>query len=250
MKTIIIALLLVALVSVGNNKAETYVSFNGGFYIQYPDDWTQVSYLTADVFLSRSSKDKSILNYEAVFAPKTSSPFFANDYLILTIETMDWLYEYREDSIVEEMKQGFGEGIEYFPSWDKPGDVKTNQPVYDQEHRILSVVNDIVEGDKVVKKNMLVRRFYDKGVANFYFYSLDSVFEQSQTKFREIVKSFGTENVQQQLPQEKVKVASDVGSDRTIDIKTMLIAIGLAVVIVGAILFHMRAAAKRKEKTV
>lgn len=239
---------LFTMVALGNSaRAEVYVSFNGGFYIEYPQEWRQVEYLTADAFLSMRSVGQPVMKYEAVFAPKNSSPFFQNEYLILAIDTMDWLYEYREDSIVAEMKENFGKDIQYFPSWDKPGNVSSDAPIYDREKRVLSVVTDVTEDDKILKKNFFVRKFYDKGIANFYFFAPDSTFEQSLVTFRQIVNSFGTDNIEQKIPKETAKIVSENGADRTINYKTMLLALGLGVLVVAAILIKMRSASKHKK---
>ncbi len=233
-------LILTLLIS-SNAAADTYVSFKGKFYIQYPEDWVQVPYLTADMFLSRSGSDPTALNYEAVFAPKSSSPFFAADYLILTVDTAEWLYDYQIDSVVDEMTKTFGKDMEYFPSWDQPTDLKSNTPVYDKSNKILTVISDVVAGDRIVKKNLMVKKFHDKGVANFYFYAPDSTFEQSKKVFQGIVNSFSTENVSQAVPKEVGKVSGDSNTNK-ISFRQMLIPIGAALLILIVLLIRLRKA--------
>ena len=243
---IIIGLSLLTFLISGNAAADTYVSFKGKFYIQYPEDWLQVPYLTADMFFTRSGSDPSVLNYEAVFAPKTSSPFFATDYFILTVDTMEWLYDYQIDSVVDEMIKTFGKDMEYFPSWDKPTDLKSNTPVYDKKNKILTVINDVVSGDRIVKKNLMVKKFHDKGIANFYFYSPDSTFEQSKTIFHGIVNSFNTENINQAVPKEAGKV-SDSTDKNELDYRQMAIPLGAAVIILIILLIRLRKSKTRKQ---
>jgi hypothetical protein len=218
--------------------AKTFVSFKGGFYFDYPEDWDQVPYLTADLFLSRSAQDQAALNYEAVFAPKSSSPFFATDYLILAVDTVEWLYDYQIDSVVEEMEKTFGEDMKYFPSWDQPTDLKSNSPVYDKSNRILTVTSDIVSGDRIVKKNLMVKKFYDKGIANFYFYSPDTLFEKSKVVFQEMVNSFSVENVAQAVPKEEGKVGG--GESDELSFRKMLVPIGAALIILIVLLVRLR----------
>ncbi len=238
-------LILTALIS-GNAAASTYVSFKGKFYIEYPDDWLQVPYLTADVFLKKSGSDPSSLNYDAVFAPKSSSPFFANDYLMLTVDTLEWLYDFQIDSVVDEMSKTFGKEVQYFPSWDKPANLQSNTPVYDKKNKIITVINDIVAGGKVVKKNLMVKKFHDKGIANFYFYAPDSTFEKSKTIFQGIVNSFSTENVSQAIPKEAGKVSDPADRDK-LNFRQMLIPIGAAFIILLILLARLRKAKKRKQ---
>ena len=49
-------------------------------------------------------------------------------------------------------------------------------------------------------------KFYDQGIANFYFYSPDSMYEDSKPIFANIVESFSTENLEAPSTNE-VKVA-------------------------------------------
>jgi len=245
-KMVLLFLLATTIMMAGSVYAATYVCFRGSFYIQYPDDWLQVPYLTADMFLSRTATDQSALNYEAVFAPKTSSPFFATDYLILTLDSMEWLYDYQIDSVVEEMNKSFGENIEFFRIEELPSDFRSNQPVYDKNKKVISVVNDILSGDKVVRKNLTVKKFYDKGVANFYFYSPDSLFERSRSVFDGIVSSFSTENIQQAIPKEEGKVGD--GKSDSLDKRKMLIPGGVGFIILVILLIRLRKAAKAKKQ--
>ncbi len=245
-KTLWPALLVGALIISVNINAGTYVSFRGGFFIAYPEDWVQVPYLTADVFLSQMGTDQSALDYEAVFAPKTSNPFFATDYLILALDSVEWLYDYQMDSVVDEMKKSFGEDVEYFQIEELPSEFRSKKPVYDKNKKLITVVNDILAGDKIVRKNLTAKKFYDKGVANFYFYSLDSLFEKSRPLFEGIVNSFSTENVQQAIPKEEVRV-SDGKSDKKIDWRKIFIP-GGGVFIILMILAIRRLRAKRAKK--
>lgn len=246
MRTIFLGLALFTFLISGNISADTYVSFKGKFYIQYPEDWLQVPYLTADMFLSRTGSDPTALNYEAVFAPKSSSPFFATDYLILTVDTLEWLYDYQIDSVVDEMTKTFGKDMEYFPSWDQPTDLKSNTPVYDKNNKILTVMSDVVAGDRIVKKNLMVKKFHDKGVANFYFYSPDSTFEQSKKDFQEIVNSFSTENVSQAVPREEGKISGDAKSNE-ISFRQMLIPIGAALLVLIILLIRLKKAKTKNQ---
>src|SRR5574341_1927071 len=146
---ILMTLILALVLETGVNAAN-YVSYRGGFYIQYPDDWVQVPYLTADMFLARTAPDPTTLNYEAIFAPKSSEPFFATDYLILTLDSVEWMFPYMVDSVVDEMNKSFMENLEYYRIEELPSDLRTGRPVFDQNKKMISVVNDILAGDKIV----------------------------------------------------------------------------------------------------
>jgi hypothetical protein len=136
--------------------------------------------------------------------------------------------------------------MKYFPSWDQPTDLKSNTPVYDKNNKILTVINDVVAGDKIVKKNLMVKKFHEKGIANFYFYAPDSTFEQSQKVFQGIVNSFSTENVNQAVPKEAGKV-SDTNDKDKLDYRKMLIPIGAALMILIILLIRMRKSKTKKQ---
>lgn len=198
---------LVVLTCVSAGSARSYVSLNGGFYISYPDDWVQVDYNTVDAFLAINDAGSPIFNYEAVFAPDSSRPFIDGQYFILTLDTVGELDSQQIDSVLDEMKQTFGKGIKYYPVGDIQSDLKSRAPEYDSEAKIISVLNDIVLRGKTQKQLLLMTKFYDKGIASFYFYSHDSLLEQSRSRFEEIVLSLSTEDIESAFPTEKVSMA-------------------------------------------
>ncbi len=210
-------IVLMMLVSVAG--AKTYVSLNGEFYITYPDEWDQVDYNTVDMFLARSNADQTMFDYDAVFAPSTSMPFFIADYLILTVEKVGELTDKEIDSVLEEYSQTFQNGITYVPTDNFLADLRSDAPGYDRDNKVVTVLSDILQGQEAVKKNLIMTKFYEHGVATFYFYSTDSLFETSKETFEAIVSSFSTENIQDVIPREEVKVA-DIETDEEGNVKT------------------------------
>lgn len=188
-------------------SAENYVSYEGKFYITIPDDWTQVDYRTVDAFLTRNQASTETFQYEAVFAPKTSLPFFANDYLILNVDPVGEMSQESIDSVLTELKKIFGKSIKYDPVSNLMADLKSSTPVYDEKTKTVSILNRIVEKGQPVKKNLLVMKFYDQGIASFYFYSPDSLYEQSRQVLLDILNSFSTENYKDAAPKENLKIA-------------------------------------------
>jgi len=237
----------IVLLLAGNVYGGTYVSFKGGYYFNYPDEWEQVPYLTADMFFRRTEIGAEALDYEAVFAPKTSSPFFQTEYLIITTDSLEWLYDYQIDSVVEDMERSFGEDITFRPSWDAPTDLKSNSPVYDKENRIITVVNDIYSANKIAKRNLMVKKFYDKGIANFYFYAPDSLFAERRPVFVSIVNSFSTENVSEAVPEEEGKVSSAAQKEE-LNYRNMLIPIGAAILIALILVIRLKRAKRLKSQ--
>ena len=243
MKKTVIAILFLA---AANLSAETYVSFKGGFYFEYPENWIQVDFNTADLFLSRSATDLSSMEYEAVFAHAESSPFFAGEYLILKLDTLEWLYEYKEDSIVEAVEASLGQKLLKKSVWEHLADTNSVNPVYDSENKIIFIQSDLTQGIEIIKRSIFIKKMYDKGVAEFYFFAPLDTFESSKEVFKNIVMSFSTENVNQALPTEELKVAEF--DDDTDDSRTIMIALAAALLIIIAVIFRSKMAAKRKEE--
>lgn len=206
---IIAALLTVMATTV---LASTYVSHMGQFYITYPDDWEQIDYNTVDLFLTRSGAEQQMYDYDAVLAPSTSSPFFAGDYLILTVEKTGELSDEQIDSILADYANTFQKGIVNLTTDEFPADVDSDAPVYDPAKKVITVLNDIYQGQQVIKKNLIMVKFYEHGIASFYFYSPDSLFQASKATFENIFASFSSENLDAAIPPEEVKVA-DIETD-------------------------------------
>jgi hypothetical protein len=189
-------------------EAKTYASFGNGFYFTYPDDWQQVPYSTIDEYLARGNAGRPLYNYDAAFAPDSSDPFFSGEYLIVYVDTVGQLSDKQIDSTLDKMSETFGTGIKYFPVGDFLTNVKSKEPNYDKDRKLVSVVTDITSNDGSVKKNLIMMKFYDKGIASFYFYAPEKMFDAAKTKFEEMVDSFGSGDIAKALPKESVKVAN------------------------------------------
>ena len=186
------------------------------------------------------------MEYEAVFAPAESSPFFAGEYLILKLDTLEWLYEYKEDSIVEAVEKELGQKLLKTSVWDHLADTNSMVPVYDTENKIIFIQSDLTQGIEIIKRSIFIKKMYDKGVAEFYFFAPVETFESSKEVFKNILISFSTENVNQALPTEELKVA-EFDDDTDIP-STIMITAAAALLIIIAIIVRMKMAAKRKEE--
>jgi hypothetical protein len=237
---IILALLVTA-------SARNFVSYRGGFYIELPEGWDQVDYKSVDLFLSRNQAGATTYDYEGVFSPTSNRPFFNGDYLTLTFDSTSKMDQKTVDSILTDLKSMFGVGIRYEPLGNLGTKLHSREPVYDKEQNLIYVNNDVEQADKSIKKNLLIMKLFDKGVASFYFYAPDSTFEESRYTFLNIVNSFSTENFDSVIPKESVSVAnvddreipepeedSDAGSSRRTIAITAVLGAAVIVIIVAA----------------
>jgi hypothetical protein len=234
------ALVVVALTH-STEPAQRYVSLNGGFYFSYPDEWAQVDYWLVDNYLMTTFQklqldstldslfDSTIFNYEAVFAQKDVPYFYSGEYLILTVDTVGKLKDWQIDSVLIELVEDIGHIVEYHRFSDFLADPKLDVPVYDTLDGMAALLTE-VPGDGL-KKSLTVMKFYDKGVATFYFYTPDSLFDASKERFERVLASFSID-MEKALPKEKVKIADleDVGKKKS-STKTFLF-FGVALVLI------------------
>ena len=215
---IVTTALLIMMIGSSVVLAENYVSWTGGFYVALPDDWEQIDYQTVDVFLISNQAGSDVLDYDAVFAPSSSILFFTGDYMILTVDTVGELTQTQIDSVLNQMRKTFGRDIKYYPVADFISDLKSNAPSYDADEKLITVVSDIVQQEQVTKKLMHMTKFYEQGLATFYFYSPDSLFDQSKDIFKDIAQSFSTEDIEAAAGHQEVRVA-DLDSKETAEDK-------------------------------
>jgi hypothetical protein len=125
----------------------------------------------------------------------------------LTVDAVGVLSKEQKDSILNEFGRSFAKRFKYAPMRDYLVNLKSENPNYDREKQIASVLNDVRQNDEAFKKNLLMLKFYEKGVARFFCYSPDSVFDASKTIFEQMINSFSTENIDAAFAPEEVKMA-------------------------------------------
>ena len=257
--TLLLLLALITAPAAGQEPEQTiYFSSNGKFVINYPDTWNQMDYNTVDYFLMTSDASQQALNYDAVFALKESIPFHEGPYLILTVDTSGPLNQAEVDSLLEQLGETFGEGIKYFPTGDYLADLESHAPNWDAEKRQITILNNITEQYKIIKRNLWVMQLYDGGITNFYFFAPDSLFVQYRPIFEQIINSFSTENLDAVIPKQKHKLADIKDSpdvdDESDSYKYISIYAGLVAIFIIIIASRKRRRAKRdkeeKEETI
>ena len=239
-KNIVITLCL--LLIFGVVSAKNYVSLSGRFYVDMPEEWDKVDFKIVDEYLQRNKVGLEGFYYDAVFAPKSNEPFYHGNYLIITYEIKNELNNDQIDSVLNEISRVFGNDVKYFPAADYLTNLSSNTPVYDKNQKVVYVINDVTQKSESFKKNLLFYKFYHRGIAKFYFYSPDSLFQESKPIFEKIVSSFSSENIEEALPKEDVKVA-DIDTPKEDDSSnSSWIAIFIALIVV------VIAVARKKKK--
>ncbi len=182
-------LLLLALPAAAN---QYFISFNGKFYFEYPESWEQVPFTTVNFFLSRQSRDGTIPAYEVVLAPRDTIPFHEQEYLFLTVDTVGELTGAAPDSLMSTLREVFGGEILKQPLSDFANPILQTSIVYDESRGIIATLTGDRFGDEVLRRNLLVIKLYERGVANFYVYSPVERFDKVAALFAGMIGSFST----------------------------------------------------------
>lgn len=234
-------------------SAHVYVSLNGGFYVEYPDEWWQVDYQTVDYYLSQLQADPETYNYDAVFSARKIPPFYDHEYCILTVDTTTGEFSRRErDSVVADLGDLFGETINYRPIQESFAALQVDDPSYDRDRQLFVRLSDVGDDQEGFKKHLYVIRFYERGTAHFYFFAPDSTFDQYRPEFYNILASFSTENIDSHMPKESVKLADPDKVQSTSDgsgaNRTWLFGAPIGFIVVLIIVMASRRKKKREKK--
>jgi LPXTG-motif cell wall-anchored protein len=241
-KTLIRVVLLVAILATTvPAQDQTYVSLKGEFHITYPQEWAQVDYWLVDAFLRSSDTARIAFDYDAVFAVKDAPQFFSREYLILSVDTVGELREWQIDSVLIDLVGTFGNRVRHQDLAEFLSDPELEVPCYDTLMQTVAIISDIVDEQQVMKKNLLLMKFYERGIATFYCYAPDSIFQESQIRFLQIVASFSTENIENAFPREQVRIADlEDNEDEGKKSNTIFLFAGVAVVLILLALLRRR----------
>lgn len=198
---------IVILLMAGSTLAENFVSFNGKFYITYPDDWQQIDYLTVDTYLKQAGARRRTLEYEGVFAPAASVPWFSQTYLIMTLDTVSGLTQQRIDSVLLGFEDAFEKPRVQRTAATLLTDLSYGQLAWDATTKTAAVLTEVANETSGNKNTVLVMHFYDRGIVNYFFYATDSTLAINLPKLNGILASFSTENVESAIPRESSKIA-------------------------------------------
>ena len=113
---------------------------------------------------------------------------------------------------------------------------------FDRGNQLVSIENEVAGDDSGPRINLLVMKFYEHGIANYYFYIPWAEFEASLPFLKEMVTSFSTENLDEALNREPVRVADleEPGVGRYV-----IMFGGLFVILVVLVIIRVRTGTRR-----
>lgn len=221
--------------------ATAFKSFNGGFAIDLPEGWHQVDYRTADYHLKQAEAD---MEYEGLFSGGTGATVFGDRYLIITVDTLGVLTDEQVDSVLAAVGEEFNKTVQLYAGDAEEAYISEqhiDKVAFDTVNNVAAVVTTLWEAN-VKRKNVLALKFYDKGVANFYFYSPDSSYGQGLSEFRGVLASFTTDVTTRATDTQPVKIA-DLDQD---DGPSVALIIG-AVAVIAIVVIVVVASRRRRQ---
>jgi len=229
------------LIQPGTVFADTFVSFNGRFHFTYPDTWMQVDYMTAEYYLTRGKPDQQI-DFEAVFSIKETLLLFQGQYLILTVDTIGALTPVQIDSVVNAASEEFKRPVKEVTADAFLITSCSDSLLFDRTNGLLAVETE-VPGDKAsTRTNLLAMKFYEQGIANFYFYAPSPEFTLALPDYRQMVMSFSTEKMDEALGRDSVRV--DATDKTSVTGKYLVMFAGLFIIALAILIARVRRAGK------
>ena len=236
---------LIVVLLAASVTAEIFESFNGQFHFAYPDSWLQIDYVTADVYLSRGNPDQEV-DFEAVFSEKKAFAVFQGQYLILTVDTVGPLTTEQRDSVINSMSNEFDRPVKEVASDAFMMATCRDSIVFDRAGGRVVVETEVPGDQSGPRVNLLAMKFYDRGIANFYFYSPAGDVAANLPVYREMVMSFSTEQLQPTAQSGAIKVA-DIESGRNKTRNYSLFFGGPILIVILILIIQLRRKRKRSQ---
>ncbi len=199
---------LATMIIVGAVTAEEYVSWRGSFHITLPEHFDQLDYGMVDGYLRANRADRSVLDYEAVFADTNNLSFPHGEYFLIALEKIIEPSESQIDSVLALVFQSFGMRIRYAPVTDFVTNLSSNKPNYSRDEKIASVITAVAQPDGTSKRNLMMIKFYEEGIVSLFYYAPDSLFDSGVEKMRGVIESLSTEDLDSAATRDKPKITS------------------------------------------
>lgn len=194
------------------NPANNYINWGKKYYITIPDDWRQIDRFNVENFLRLHDKDPEQVDFDVFLCPAAAVPFYSQAYVFISAEEVENSVSIA-DSIQVGMAREFDKLIDETARTGPISRVKSGKPVYDKSTQTITQVSEVnAQGQNQIMT--LVMKFYDFGIATFYFYTTEDKYESFKEKFKEIADSFSDEDLEKASGGAKPKIVdvSDINS--------------------------------------
>ena len=199
-------------ISASTESAENYVNWGKKYYITIPDDWRQIERFNVENFLTLHDKDPKGIDFDIFLCPKDAEPFYSQAYVFISADQLENSVSFA-DSIYAGMGRDFDKLIDEMANVGPISRMKSREPVYDKSTRTITQVSQLnAQGQDQVMT--LVMKFYDFGIATFYFYTTADKYESFKDKFKEIADSFSDKDLEKAADGQKPNIVdmSDINA--------------------------------------
>jgi len=192
----ILTILAIILAAASTTSGNTYVDWEGEYYIEYPDDWTEIPYKRVVSFLLSQKVNPDNFTYRLAVSEKAEEPVFGGVYMFISTYEVGKFTDRQIDSTLAAIDEA--NGIKHITTSlaETTRRFSSRQPVYDESQKAVVIYDKIADA---VTNNVLLemRKFYDNGIVVFFCYAPSDRFESVRPRFLTILNSFSTENLDQ-----------------------------------------------------
>lgn len=192
--------------------AGNYVNWGKKYYITIPGDWRQIERSNVESFLQLHGKNPEEVDFDIFLCPKDASPFYSQAYVFISAEQLANSVSFA-DSIYAGMGREFDKLINEAADAGPISRMKSRVPVYDKSTQTITQVSELnTQGQNQIMT--LVMKFYDYGIATFYYYTTADKYEGFKDKFKEISDSFSGEDLEEAAGVDKPNIVdvSDINA--------------------------------------
>ena len=181
-------------ISASTDNGVNYVNWGKKYYITIPNDWRRIERLNVENFLKIHNKDPRQVDFDVFLCPKAAVPFYSQAYVFVSAEEVENSVSFA-DSIYVGMEREFDKMIDEMARAGPISRMKSRKPVYDKSTQTITQVSEVnAQGQNQIMT--LVMKFYDFGIATFYFYTTEDRYQSFKEKFKEIADSFSDKDLE------------------------------------------------------
>ncbi len=200
-------------------SGKVFVDWKAEYYIDYPDDWHQISYKLVDSYLIARGISIEDYDYSAVLALEPGAKFYDSPCVFISYIPTGSLSTAQIDSALNIIGDEYGKKVRKTSLMDDGLNLLYEQPIYDRDKKAVVTKSEMFTAEGV-RALLDMRKFYKNGIAVFLCYDYKINIDESVPTFLRILNSFSTENLHEIAPVDSFKVVNL--SDREITRDTIV----------------------------
>jgi hypothetical protein len=200
-------------------NGKVFVDWKAEYYINYPDEWHQISYKLVDSYLIARGISIEDYDYSAVLAQEPGPEFYESPSVFVSFISVGNLNNAQIDSVLTSIGDEYGNNVRKTSLMNDGLNLLYEQPIYDRDKKAVVTKSELFTAEGV-RALLDMRKFFKNGIAIFLCYDYKMNIDKSVPTFLSILNSFSTENLHEIAPADSFKVV-DL-SDREIARDTVI----------------------------